>query len=182
MNNKKISSEIVLENPWYKVRRDVIDHGGSRRGEYYVVQTPGAFVGIVAMDGDKNIYLIRQYRYPLRDYMWEIPGGQAGSEDPEKAALRELEEETGITTGHMRLINEQYTTESILEEKSYVFLATDLTFGERHLDKEEMITELKKFSPGEIISMVKRGELRDSVSVTSIIQTLLYLGYRVEKL
>ncbi len=178
---KKVSSEFVHENPWYKVRKDSVIRPDGKKGEYFVIKTPGPVVNIVAMTDADEIYLIREERYPLGGSHWELPGGNAGKEDPQEAALRELQEETGLIAKHIELIGSFDEAEGILEEDGYVFLAGGLEQKESHIEGDEGIVKLKKFPVANILKMIQSGEFIDGQSISAIFRVLLYLGYSLKK-
>jgi hypothetical protein len=97
-----LSSRPVYDNPWIRVREDQVLRPDGLPGIYGVVQFKNRAVGVLPIDGEGRIWLVGQYRYPLKAYSWEIPeGGSGPSETPEATAHRELREETGLIAGRM---------------------------------------------------------------------------------
>src|SRR5918911_392385 len=89
----KISTRVVYDNPWIKVREDVVIRPDGEQGIYGVVHFKNVAVGVLAVEGEE-VYLVGQYRYTLERYSWEIvEGGCPEGEEPLEAAKRELEEE-----------------------------------------------------------------------------------------
>ncbi len=138
-----------------------------------VVRHPGS-VSILPVDGDR-VFLIRQYRYPLDDYIWEIPAGTLEEgESPEECAARELEEETGLKAGRLERMFEAYLVPGYGTEKMHFFLATDLTRGEMHPEPSERI-EVHELSIDRAIDMIKSNEISDVKTVAAL---LWYWGLR----
>ena len=87
---KTLSSKLALDTPWLKVREDKVITPGGEEGQYYVIESkPGVLV--IAETNQKEIYLIENFRYQLREWRWEIPGGGIDDGDtPLEAAQKEL--------------------------------------------------------------------------------------------
>jgi len=118
-----VSSETVFEGKIWNVRRDVFRYNGEEITREYVDHT-GA-VGILAMDDDGRVLLIRQYRHPVRHRDWEIPAGlldQAG-EDPLTAAQRELGEEADLEADEWNVLTDVFTSPGGNDESIRIYLA-----------------------------------------------------------
>lgn len=138
-----------------------------------VVKHPGS-VSILPVDGDK-VYLLKQYRYPLDDWIWEIPAGTLEEgESPEECALRELEEETGFRAGRLEEMFEAYLVPGYGTERMAFFLATELERGEMHPEPSEKI-EVHEMTLEDALTMVKNNEI---VDVKTIAALLWYGGAR----
>lgn len=90
------SSEVVIETPHLRLRRDEIElPGGKRIGNYYVRESRG-FTVIFALTADERVVLVRQYKHGIGQTLLELPAGAIDpGEAPAACALRELREETG---------------------------------------------------------------------------------------
>ncbi len=99
-----VSSKRVYDNPWITVREDRVVRPDGESGIYGVVHYKNIAVGILAIEED-HVYLVGQYRYPLKSYSWEIPeGGCPEGEEPLRAAQRELREETGLEAARWQML------------------------------------------------------------------------------
>lgn len=170
---QKLSSAIVHTNPWYKVRRDEVIRPDGQPGEYYVIETNGASVFIVATNPADEILLIGMERYTNGTFSWEVPGGNSDGQDPARAALRELQEETGYTTDSLTLLGKSYVMNGVCGEASYVFLAKNLQQTTSNAKAEEGITRTQWFSIPDIKNMIKRGEITDNQSIVALTKVLL---------
>ncbi len=132
-----------------------------------VVRHPGS-VSILPVE-DGYLYLIKQYRYPLDGYIWEIPAGTLEEgESPEECARRELEEETGLRAGRLEKMFEAYLIPGYGTEKMHFFLATELSQGEMHPEPSEKI-EVHKLPLDRVLKMVRDNEIVDAKTVAALL-------------
>jgi ADP-ribose pyrophosphatase len=118
-----VSSETAFEGRIWDVRRDVFHYNGEEITREYVDHT-GA-VGILAMDDDGRVLLIRQYRHPVRHRDWEIPAGllDMHGEDPLAAAQRELGEEADLEADEWNVIADVFSSPGGNDEVIRIYLA-----------------------------------------------------------
>ncbi len=137
---------------------------------------PGA-VAIVALDDDGRVALVRQWRLPADAALLEIPAGgldvhdDGTKEDPDIAAARELEEETGLQAGTWRPLGSCYTAPGFTDEDMHLFLATDLSpaaeDGRLGPDEDErLILEWRPWR--DAVAAAERGEIRDAKSIVGL--------------
>ncbi|MGI5935847.1 MAG: NUDIX hydrolase [Oscillospiraceae bacterium] len=139
-----------------------------------VVEHPGG-VAVIPVDDEGYVYCVRQYRYPFKEHLLEVPAGKLeGCEDHRECAARELSEETGITAGKLTYLGEIYTSPGFSREILHLYLATDLTFGEAHPDPNEYM-DVVKIGLNELVKMVMSGEIKDAKSIAAILKTKVLL-------
>lgn len=173
-----LSTEEKYDNPWINVEEHQIINPGGGRGIYGKVHFKNKAIGIIPLDEDDNTWIVGQYRYTLNEYSWEIPeGGGPMHEDPILAAQRELKEETGLTASNWEMIMRFHTSNSVTDEEGLIYLATDLTPGERELEESESDLILKKIPFTEALRMVMDQEITDSMSVAGILKVARMKGY-----
>ena len=128
-------------------------------------------VSIIPILPDGRVIMERQYRYAHGRLFYEIPAGKLNSadEDPLLAAKRELREETGAIAGKMTFIGELDTSPAILSEKIYMYIAEDLTFGERMLDDDEFL-EIETAHIDDLYRMVMAGQISDAKTQISVMK------------
>lgn len=171
-----ISCKKKYENPWITVtHRDVIDPSGNP-GIYGVVEFKKLTVGVLPMDKEQNIWLVRQFRYSIEQYSWEIPeGGVDFGETPLIAAKRELLEEAGVTAKTWSPFLDIHPSNAITNELAKVFLAENLTNTLQDLDSTEDIIA-QKFPITQIIDMIMQGVITDSITIAAVLKAKILLN------
>ena len=156
-----IESDIRHDDLEYK--REIVVHNGSSV--------------MVPVYDDGTIALVRQYRYAAEKFLLEIPAGTLNKdEDPEKAALRELEEEIGVRASKMEKLSEFYVSPGFLTEKMHLYLATELTETAQRLEEDEILT-IERYSFSDAFSLIRSGEIQDAKSIIGLILAGSRLGH-----
>jgi 8-oxo-dGTP pyrophosphatase MutT (NUDIX family) len=170
---KTKSSRCVYENPWIKVAHEEVITPSGTDGIYGVIHFKNTAIGVVPIDEDGNTWLVKQSRYTLDQYTWEIPeGGCPEGEEPLAAAQRELQEEVGVQARSWEKLMAMHLSNSVSDEFCIVYVARDLYAGVQQLDVTEDI-EVKKLPLREAIDMVKSGEITDAISVAALLRVAL---------
>jgi 8-oxo-dGTP pyrophosphatase MutT (NUDIX family) len=164
---KKLSSKVVHQNHWYKIRQDKVIRPDGNKGEYNVLLcVPAVF--IVAINEKKEIYLVNIYRYTAGQYSFELPAGSTDGKDPLSAARRELKEEAGLKARKWKKLGKFHSMLGFANHMNYVFLATDLEKVGTSEQREEGIKNCKAYSFKRIQNMVRSGKFIDGDSVTAL--------------
>ena len=164
------STRNIYENAWIKVREDAVTRPDGNDGIYGVVSMKNRAVGVVPLHADGTVTLVGQFRYPTQVYSWEIPeGGCPPEESLLDCARRELREETGlIAQSIIPLGGEIHLSNSVCDERGYLFLATELSQGEWAPEGTEELA-LQRLPLGEAVEMALRGEINDGLSVLALV-------------
>lgn len=167
---KTLSSAKIYENPWISLTEHQVINPGGGNGIYGTVHFKNLAIGIIPLDHENNTWLVGQYRYPLKQYSWEIPEGGGSEEvDPIISAKRELKEETGISAKSWTEIQRIHLSNSVSDELGIIYLARELSFGESCPEEtEELIIRKLPFETA--YKMVLNGEITDSLSVAAILK------------
>lgn len=170
---KTKTSKVVYENPWIKVSHEEVVTPKNTDGIYGVVHFKNMAIGIVPIDEQSNTWLVRQSRYTLNTYTWEIPeGGCPEGENPLNAAQRELEEEVGLLATDWKELMQMHLSNSVTDEHCIIYVARGLSAGTQQLEATEDIT-YQKIPLQTAIQMVKRGEITDAISVAALLRVAL---------
>jgi ADP-ribose pyrophosphatase len=142
-----------------------------------VVHHPGSAVILPVFD-DGTLALVRQYRHPAVKYLLELPAGSLSDserESPEEGAARELEEELGVVAGKMEKLTEFFVSPGFVEEKMWLYLATELTETEQRLEDDEIL-DIVRVSFTRAFEMIEDGEIEDAKTIIGIMLGARRLG------
>lgn len=172
---KTLKSEVKYENPWIKItEHKTIDVSGGD-GIYGVVHYKNIAIGIIPLDKDYNTWIVGQYRYPLKQYSWEIcEGGGLHKKDVLESAKRELLEELGIRAKNWNKIMEMHLSNSVSDEQGVIYIAKDLSHFEPEPEDCEVL-QIKKLPFNDVYEMVMNGEITDTLTVAGILKTKLLI-------
>ncbi len=134
-------------------------------------------MAILAVDDEDHVLLVRQYRVAAGELLLEVPAGtldiadDGTIEDPDLAAPRELEEETGMRAGSWRRIASFYTAPGFTSELMHLYYATDLrpADGTRLGPDEDEHLLLERMPWRAAVAAAERGELRDGKSIVALL-------------
>ena len=164
---KTLKSKVLLKGKVVTVKKDDIELSDGQKSFREVVVHSGGVV-IVALTKDNKILLVKQYRYPIQSVNIELPAGKLETgEDPDYAAKRELEEETGYRADKWKSLGYINTTPGICTEKLYLYYANDLKFVGEKPDEGEIIKS-NEYSLPEVYSMIMEGKINDAKTICAL--------------
>ena len=148
-------------------------------GKYLPVQTKREVVEhrpavvIVPIDETGFVLLVRQYRLPAQEVLLEAPaGGVELGEDPESAAVRELQEEPGFKGSHIIPLGGFWMAPGFCTEFMHAYLATGLRPSPLPPDEDEAV-DVVRIPITEILAHIQRGDIQDAKSISALLMTLL---------
>ena len=164
---KTLTSDIVYNGKVITVIKDDIETSDGHKSFREVVLHSGGVV-IAALKDKETILLVKQYRYPLKKVNIELPAGKLEKgENPDFAAKRELEEETGYRANRWESLGYINTTPGICDEKLYLYFASELEFVGEHPDEGEII-KAQEYKLADVFERIKNGEINDSKTICAL--------------
>ena len=132
-----------------------------------VVEHPGG-VTVLPLEADGTVWCVRT--------LLELPAGKLEpGEASERAAARELSEETGLSAGRLQYLGANFTSPGYSQEVLHIYLARDLHHGAAHLDPGEFLN-LERYPLGALVQMALDGELCDGKTTVALLKTQLLLA------
>ncbi|MBR0087299.1 MAG: NUDIX hydrolase [Lachnospiraceae bacterium] len=177
----QVSSEKVFGGHLLHVYKDAITLPNGKEASREYIRHQGA-VAVVPLTENNEVYIVRQFRYPMNEVLTEIPAGKLDGPDEDhlEAAKRELSEETGVTADTWIDLGEYYPTPAYSSEVIYLYLAKGLHQGKQHTDEDEFLTA-KTVPLKELIADVMKGLIPDGKTQTALIKADLYLRQAEEQ-
>ena len=167
-----VRTETVDVSPWRTFRRDVVrlEPGGDQTITYTYLEVPRA-VFVVPLTAGGQIVLVRQYRYPVRNWLWEVPAGSIEpGETSQEAARRELAEEVGgeCADANLEMIASYKSSSAHMDLAGDYYLASDVRLGASRPESTEAL-EVRPFVAEQAIAMARRGEVHDGQSALALL-------------
>lgn len=164
---KTLSSKVVYDGKVIAVIKDDVEVADGHKSFREVILHSGGVV-IAALKDSETILLVKQYRYPLKQTVLELPAGKLEvGENPDDACKRELEEETGYRAKNWKSLGYINTTPGICTEKLYLYLASDLEFVGEHPDEGEII-KCFEFKLSKVFQMINDGTINDAKTICAL--------------
>jgi 8-oxo-dGTP pyrophosphatase MutT (NUDIX family) len=166
-----VSSETVYQGNILALRVDQVRMPGGGTATREVVEHFGA-VAVAAVDDDRRVAMVYQYRHPIGRRLWELPAGLLDTthEDPLSTAKRELQEEAGLAATDWRVLVDIVSSPGFSDESVRIYLATGLSDVDRpDVEDEEADLSLHWFSLDDAVAMVLAGEVVNASAAAGVL-------------
>lgn len=176
LEERVVASSVLHKGRYLEFRVDTIERTDGTTGTRDVAGHPGA-ISVLALDDDGRLLLVRQWRSPAGQALLEIPAGtldvhDGRTEDPDLAARRELEEETGHRATTWRKLSSFWTAPGFATELMHLYLATGIAGAaedDRLTPDEDERLELYHLTIAEALARVDSGEITDAKTMLGIL-------------
>ena len=169
LTEKRVNSNYIFHGKIMTVRVDdaLLPNGEPCIRE--VCEHPGG-VGVLPIDENRMVTLVRQYRYAVGEHLWEIPAGKREKgEEPRITARRELREEVGADAERWTDLGKLIASPGCYAERLYLYKAEGLTFTRQQLDEDEFL-EVRFFPFEEVVEKCLSGQLQDAKTVAAVLK------------
>jgi ADP-ribose pyrophosphatase len=166
-----LTRAVIREGRIFRIEVDTVVLPNGHTIDMEVIRHPGSVV-LLPVPAPGQVILIRQYRYTLDRYIWELPAGSLKpGEDPDAAAVRECEEEIGLVPRRSERLKAFYPTPGFCDELMIFYRCTELEPPDRNStarkDEDEDI-EPRTFTLEEARRMIAAGEIVDLKTVAGL--------------
>ncbi|MDR2856035.1 MAG: NUDIX hydrolase [Methanomicrobiales archaeon] len=153
--------EVLYDNSRFRIEKKEyrIPNGTTKKG---IIISPRDAVAIMPVSGD-HCFLLKQYRFPIDQYIYEVPAGAIEEgETPDEAAYRELIEETGLCAQQLIPYGFIYPAPGYSTERLWLYEAVDLTPSNQYQMDEDEVIEVVKLDICEMLAMIREGDIVDA--------------------
>lgn len=170
---KHVRTTVLFRNQYFFLQRDRVRLPNGEQYDYFINNQHGRAVTVLPFDDRGQLYLAKEFRYPVRQVIYNAVGGSVDrGETPQQAARRELIEETGIRAQRLELLGTFYANPARSGTVFYAYAAYGLTNGQAQPEHTEFI-ELERMSVRRVAQLIKGGGMRDPYFMSAF---LLYLA------
>jgi ADP-ribose pyrophosphatase len=166
-----LSSQTIYSGKVVQLKVDRVAEPGGVLTTREVVCHPGSVVVLPQLP-DGRVVMVRQYRYPTRQWLWElVAGGIEAGESPRQGGRRELLEETGYRARIFKLLFDFYPSPGFLSERMFLVEARGLTRSKAQPEIDERI-QVGRFTRAQLLKMLRRKRIRDAKTLVGILWLL----------
>lgn len=167
---ERLHTHYPYEYPLFRIRQDRVRLPNGQETDYAYMENQGA-AWIVPLTADGQIVLIRQYRYAVDDWCWEVPAGGLYNHDgpPASLARRELAEEVGGDCDELTYVGWFYAGCSIENEVCHVFLAHGVRLDREPQREPGETIEIHPTPLDEALALARSGQMKDGKSALALL-------------
>ena len=169
LEEKTISVEKIYDGKIIEVTREKVMLENKSETYREVVHHSGG-VCVLPLNSKGEVLFVRQFRYPFKEILLEIPAGKReNDEDPKECGVRELREEVGAEAKNITFLGKLYPTVAYNTEIIYMYMAQDLSFVKQNLDDDEFL-DIVKIPLSKAYDMVINDEIPDAKTQIAILK------------
>jgi len=165
------SSQMAYESKMVRLREDSLEVPGAGERKFaYMLR--GAAVIIVPVTAEQEMILVRQYRYPVDEFCYEVPAGTAldvKDKSLEEVAAKELKEEIGATFQTLERIGSFYSNNAMMDEECHVFLALGVKRPDAPQPEPMEKIEIHQMPIGKAMHLVRSGQMKTGPSALAVL-------------
>ena len=167
---KTINKTYVYKGKILSVRKDDITLPDGTPAIREMVEHSGG--SAVYCEKDGKILLVKQFRYPYKEELYEIPAGKLNEgEDPMQTAIRELEEEGGIRAKRVEKMFDIYPTPAYTNEIIRIYKATEFVETKSCLDEDEFLSA-EWIDKWQVKKMIENGQIKDAKTIVAVLSEI----------
>lgn len=165
-----VKEEYLFKGKIIRLRRDEVVLPDGNNAIREVVEHNGG-VCVAPLTDDGKLLMVRQFRYPYKEEILELPAGKRDSldEDPLACGIRELKEETGAVTDKLTFLGQLYPTPGYCGEIIWLYAATGLHFGDQTPDEDEFL-EVESHDLDTVVDWVLSGKITDAKTQAAVLK------------
>ncbi|MBQ5590947.1 MAG: NUDIX hydrolase [Clostridia bacterium] len=169
LEEKTLSKEYAFKGRIINLRVDKVELPDGSVSTREIVEHNGG-IGVLPIDDEMNVYVVKQWRSPYKRVVLEIPAGKRdGDEKPLDCGIRELKEEIGAVANEYTYLGELLPSPGYCGEIIYIYLARGLTFENQKLDEGEFLN-VEKMPFKKLVEMVMNGEVCDTKTQIAVLK------------
>jgi len=163
-----LGETIPFKNRWVQVRLQQVRLPNGQQYEYSIVDRHSQGAAVFLVDEQGRFLLEQEYRHPVKQVVWQLPGGLIDESEPALvAAQRELREETGYEADEWLSLGEFYDNPGLGNASTHLFLArSPRLVGSPSWDEAEEIES----------NWVTQTWLREAIAQNKIVDRVVLAG------
>lgn len=174
LEEQTLKSQTIYEGKIVTLKLDEVELPNGRTAKREVVNHPGG-VTVAALTDNNELLFVRQYRYPFKEVVLELPAGKLEKgTTPLENGKRELLEETGAVGYNYISLGSQMVSPGFCDEVVHMYLCRVQSFGEQKLDDDEFVN-VEKIPIDKAVEMVLNNQIFDGKTQTAVLKASLLL-------